>query len=116
MDEDTALQAALDGVSVDDAREMTERHKCPRCDGYGMIANPAFDGMSMQEMYDDMGYEETDEFLTEYTRRGGMYDIMCPCCKGEKVVAQWQINEFNDREEMRREQEAEMRYCGGYGY
>jgi hypothetical protein len=88
------------------------REKCPRCDGHGMIANPAFDGMSTQEMYDDMGYEETDEFLTEYTKRGGMYDVECPCCKGQKVVPQWRIDEFAEEEQYRREVEAEQRMMG----
>lgn len=37
-------------------------------------------------MYDDMGYDETHEFLTEYTKRGGMYDILCPACNGKNVV------------------------------
>jgi predicted methyltransferase len=89
-----------------------ERIKCPRCDGHGTVANPAFDGMSTSEMYDDMGYEETDEFLTEYTRRGGMYDIMCPCCNGQKVITVKEVNDFRDREEMYAEMAAEMRYGG----
>lgn len=85
---------------------------CPRCEGEGTIANPVFDGMSTQEMYDDMGYEETQEFLKEYTTRGGMYDQVCPACNGKRVLSKEQKEEWDDREEYRREVEAEERMLG----
>lgn len=57
---------------------------CPRCGGYGTVANPAFDGMTGEDL-NELG-PERDEFVEEYTRRGGMYDILCPRCKGGKTV------------------------------
>lgn len=89
-----------------------KRHVCPRCNGEGLIANPAFDGMSVSEMVERDGYEETDEFLREYTKRGGMYDIVCPCCRGNKVINIARLQEWNEEEEYRREEEAERRMLG----
>ena len=93
-------------------RELNERIKCERCDGYGTVANPAFDGMSVDQMRDENGYEETEEFLAEYTKRGGIYDIMCPCCKGEKVITERRRLEFQEELEYQREVEAEQRMMG----
>lgn len=59
---------------------------CPRCQGHGTHANPAFDGMSLSAMYDDLGPDEADEFRAEYTTRGGMYDVVCEECGGKRVV------------------------------
>lgn len=91
---------------------------CPRCKGRGGIANPAFDGMSTHEIYEDMGYEEGREFLEEYLKPQGMYDLDCPCCHGVRVVTkkfrkEWLADEA-DRREMEAEMRAEMRYCGLY--
>lgn len=57
---------------------------CPRCKGNGSIGNPAFDGMTGDDIA-EMG-EEGYEFLAEYTTRGGIYDVPCPECKGQRVV------------------------------
>lgn len=93
-------------------RELNERMKCERCDGYGTVGNPAFDGMSVSQMREEDGDEETDNFLAEYTKRGGIYDIMCPCCKGEKIVTKRRWNEFQEELEYQREVEAEQRMMG----
>lgn len=57
---------------------------CPRCGGYGTHANPSLDGMTGADL-DEMG-PERDEFVEEYTRRGGIYDVLCERCRGEKTV------------------------------
>lgn len=59
---------------------------CPRCAGHGTVANPAFDGMSASlDTFDGDDFAR-DEFLSEYTKRGGMYDVRCPDCQGQRVV------------------------------
>ena len=57
---------------------------CPRCAGHGTHANPAFDGMTGDDL-DEMGEEQYD-FIEEYTSRGGMYDVNCERCSGQRVV------------------------------
>lgn len=59
---------------------------CPRCGGTGFVSNPAFDGMSTSELREELGDEETREFLDEYTTRGGMFDLLCPRCQMLRVV------------------------------
>lgn len=71
---------------------------CPRCDGFGTVANPTFDGASVSEMREDWGYEETDDFLSEYTTRGGMYDVACPLCNGRRVATESEISDWEDDE------------------
>lgn len=93
-------------------RTLDERIKCERCDGHGTIANPAFDGMSVSSMQEENGYEETEEFLREYTKRGGIYDVICPSCKGAKVITERRRREFQEELEYQREVEAEQRMMG----
>lgn len=54
---------------------------CPRCEGRGTHVNPAVDGngISREEM-DELG----DDFLEDYL--GGVYDVACEECHGERVV------------------------------
>lgn len=59
---------------------------CARCEGHGTHANPAFDGMSASVDEFDGSYDERDEFLDAYTTRGGMYDVSCEDCNGQRVV------------------------------
>jgi hypothetical protein len=120
LDHQETCDGIPEGMSTDEyymhmtaeQSRLDERHKCPRCDGVGSIANPVFDGMGTSEIYDDMGYDEGHEFLEEYTKPGGMYDILCPCCKGQKVVTQRRIEEFDQDEAYRLEVEAEQRMMG----
>lgn len=61
---------------------------CPGCDGHGTRANPAFDGMPVHPDAFDGDYEDMREFMSEYTTRGGMYDVACWECNGKRVVPQ----------------------------
>jgi hypothetical protein len=76
------VKAEIEAKHVDEERRPFE--VCSRCQGNGTHANPAFDGMTGDEM-EEMG-EERYEFLEQYTTRGGMYDVNCEVCKGQRVV------------------------------
>lgn len=54
---------------------------CPRCRGVGSHVNPAVDGNGLsQEDFDEAGPEFYDDYM------GGVYDVACYRCKGEKVI------------------------------
>lgn len=63
---------------------------CGRCEGEGSILNPSIgEHAYSQEEFDEAfpdeecgGYNPREE----YRRRGGMYDVACPACKGRNVV------------------------------
>lgn len=57
---------------------------CHRCEGYGTHLNPsigehAYTPEEFDQEFDDEGKEE-------YFRHGGIYDVQCETCKGEKVL------------------------------
>ncbi len=57
---------------------------CHKCEGYGSHLNPsigehAYSMEEFNESFDDEGKEE-------YFKRGGIYDVTCSVCKGNKVV------------------------------
>jgi hypothetical protein len=55
------------------------REKCQTCDGKGTHVNPSIDGNGLpQECVDD------PEFMADYM--GGVYDVQCEECKGERIV------------------------------
>ena len=58
---------------------------CERCEGYGMHLTPSIGNhaYSMDEFRESFDEEEAEE----YFRRGGMYDVQCEECHGNKVVA-----------------------------
>ena len=95
------------------SKHKTPTYKlCPRCQGRGSVGNPAFDGMSTSQLYDEMSPDEADEFLREYTKEGGVYDIPCPCCGGRRVATKKEIKSWRADEEYNREVEAEQRQLG----
>lgn len=93
-DPDSREEVALSQGAAGLLRRFSKYEICERCFGHGMMANPAFDGMTstdMEEWYGDGGCEEQEEFLAEYTRlaregRPGIYDVRCEReCDGGKV-------------------------------
>lgn len=74
---------------------MAKLALCPRCGGHGTHANPSLDGMTGEDL-DEMG-PERDEFIEEYTRRGGMYDVICERCHGEKTVPRCKGTDAHER-------------------
>jgi hypothetical protein len=105
---------------------------CYDCEGHGMVLNESMRYHAYtcddEEMHDP-------EFREEYFRRGGIYDVQCPTCKGRNVIkvidremveknealkpilAQWDEQE-EDRAQADAEYEAECRmermFCGDY--
>lgn len=58
---------------------------CDRCHGEGYVSKlGAFTSDDLDEWYGDS--DERDDFIAEYTTRGGAYDDPCPECKGQRVV------------------------------
>lgn len=57
---------------------------CHDCEGHGTVLNP-----SMREhAYTQEEFERdfNDEDRAQYFKRGGIYDVTCPTCKGRNVV------------------------------
>ena len=54
---------------------------CPKCEGRGSIVNPSVDGngISPEQFAEDPDFEEA--------YFAGVYDIKCPECHGQRVVA-----------------------------
>lgn len=58
---------------------------CGRCEGFGTHLNPSIG----QHAYSMEEFEESfpeDEDKEQYFRRGGIYDVQCEQCHGNKVV------------------------------
>lgn len=59
---------------------------CDRCDGHGMHLTPSIGNHAYsQEEFEESFPEPEDR--AEYFRRGGIYDVRCEECKGERVVS-----------------------------
>jgi RecJ-like exonuclease len=58
---------------------------CPRCEGFGTHLTPSIGqhAYSQEEFYESFADEEDRE---QYFKRGGIYDVTCEECKGNKVV------------------------------
>jgi hypothetical protein len=91
---------------------------CDRCEGHGTHLNPsigehAYTPEEFEDSFDEEGREE-------YFKHGGIYDVACEVCKGNKVVPVVNEDALNDEEkkeyaefqkvqEKRWEEEADMR-------
>jgi hypothetical protein len=69
---------------------------CPTCKGEGTCGNPAFNGMTADEIHPD----DRDEFYKNYF--SGVYDVNCPKCDGRTTVQDYDISrlETKHREEL----------------
>lgn len=58
---------------------MEDKYKvCPRCDGEGLIVNPALSVWTSADIAEDPeGFNDM---------RAGQYDVPCDLCHGERVV------------------------------
>ena len=82
---------------------------CPDCQGEGFQSRlGAFSASDMDEWYGD-DWDARDEFVSEYTTRGGAYDEPCSLCKGQRVVTPQQLREAEERAEYEAEAAAERR-------
>lgn len=57
---------------------------CDECDGEGFVLTEGMRGYAYSA--EEFAESFDDEDQAEYFRRGGKYDVQCPCCKGRNVV------------------------------
>lgn len=57
---------------------------CHDCEGHGYVLNASMreHAYTAEEFYEEFDEESREE----YFRRGGIYDVICPTCKGKNVV------------------------------
>lgn len=57
---------------------------CHNCEGEGYVLNESmrYHAYSAEEFYESFDEEDREE----YFKRGGIYDVVCPTCKGKNVV------------------------------
>jgi len=103
---------------------------CPTCEGFGTHLNPsignhAYTMEEFNESFDEEGKEE-------YFRRGGIYDVTCEECKGNKVIqvvdedhlsdeqkklyAEWEEQEEERISDERADARTRYYESGGYDY
>lgn len=78
----------------DEGEEITHQFPginevCHRCEGYGSHLTPSIGNhaYSMEEFNESFDEDEAQQYFT----RGGMYDVTCEVCNGDRVVQE--INE-----------------------
>ena len=57
---------------------------CPVCDGEGKTVNPSIDGNGITASEMDEILHDDPDFTDDYM--GGVYDVVCRCCNGQRVV------------------------------
>lgn len=57
---------------------------CHDCEGHGFVLNPSMRGHAYSQ--EEFARDFDDEEQAEYFKRGGIYDVICPTCKGKNVV------------------------------
>jgi hypothetical protein len=104
---------------------------CPTCEGFGTHLNPSIG----QHAYTMEEFNESfpeDEDKDNYFRRGGIYDVQCEECKGNKVIqvvdeahlsddqkkvyADWQEQEEDNAREEAADRRTRYMESGGYDY
>jgi len=73
---------------------------CPKCEGAGRLANPAFNGMTA----DELDPVDREEFYKNYF--AGVYDIMCFQCEGRTTVRAHDVSVLSP--DIRAEYDAEL--------
>ncbi len=63
---------------------MSKYEVCPVCDGEGKVVNPSIDGSGITASEMDEILHDDPDFMDNYM--GGLYDVTCSCCKGQRVV------------------------------
>jgi hypothetical protein len=60
---------------------------CPRCEGYGTHLNPNIGEHAYSQEEFDEAFEPGSEEREHYFKRGGIYDVTCRECRGQRVIA-----------------------------
>lgn len=69
-------------LTLGDIEYPAKNEVCSRCRGTGTHVNPAIDGNGLSS--DDIDELGGADFMEDYL--GGVYDVRCEECNGEKVV------------------------------
>lgn len=69
---------------------------CGDCGGHGTVLNPSMRGHAYTAE-EFAGF--SDEEQQAYFHRGGMYDVVCPTCKGKNVVDEPDVTRFTEEDE-----------------
>lgn len=69
---------------------------CPRCKGEGTVTNPEVDGPGISQER----FEEDPDFEEDYM--SGVYDIICPECRGKRVTTRSDHHKYLKDEQERR--------------
>jgi hypothetical protein len=69
---------------------------CPECEGYGTHLNPnirehAYSMEEFEQEFDEEGREQ-------YFKHGGIYDVRCQVCRGNKVIQVAEESLFNSEQ------------------
>jgi len=111
---DESTMTAYVAVDDEDGNEILEPmpvrfEECGLCNGTGSHVNPSIDsgGLTSDDFYDD------PDFAEEYS--SGRYDVTCYECGGEKVTAELDESQLNDRQkEVLHEIQENARYEAEY--
>lgn len=93
--------------TVADQRRPHKYTVCPECRGEGFVSR--IKGGFTREDAEDWYGPDVDEFLDEYTTRGGAYDEHCPACLGQRVLSPEAKVAWEEHLEYEAERNAEIR-------
>lgn len=65
---------------------------CPRCRGEGNVVNPEVDGNGITAEE----FDEDPDFRENYF--SGVYDVLCPMCRGKRVTTRAEYNQYLKKE------------------
>jgi len=75
----------IDGDGDELIHDLPAKHEvCDRCEGHGTHLNPAIGEHAYTR--DEFNESFDDDERAEYFRRGGIYDVQCEQCHGQRVV------------------------------
>lgn len=82
----TIKVTTIDDEGCEHEHELPARREvCPRCEGYGTHLNPSIgEHAYTREEFEESFHDPEDR--AEYFKRGGIYDVTCERCKGERVI------------------------------
>ena len=63
----------------------SKKEVCWDCEGEGWVLNESMRSHAYSSEEFEEAFDEEDDRL-EYFRRGGIYDVKCPTCKGANVI------------------------------
>lgn len=77
-----------DDENDDLKREATfpaKRVVCHECEGESYVLNPSMRNHAYSA--EDFDHEFDEEMQEQYFKRGGIYDVICPTCRGANVIS-----------------------------